>query len=325
MFPELFELPFIHVTLKTYGLMMVIGFMAAVFVLRKMSLRSGKDPELVTNLALYSLIAGVIGSRIFFVLHNFSQFKDDIPSMFAVWNGGLEFVGGVILATIVIVTYLAKQKLCIRQYIDFLSVGLIIALIFGRIGCFFFGCCYGKPTEVPWAIQFPYASTPYESQVHPDTHRGRTEPRLKLPSDYFNRYSDGQVFLKPFEELDQRQKDEINAGHFSCVPIHPSQIYSSLNAIWISAVLYLFWRRFNQSKPGTTFGLMLILYGSSRFFLETLRDDNPFEKAWWTIYPGGTISQNIGIYMVLIGITLTAIFLRMKPLPPQKLETQKTK
>ena len=57
---------------------------------------------------------------------------------------------------------------------------------------------------------------------------------------------------------------------------------------------------------------MFILYGIARFFLEFVRDDNPFEYGWWAIYRGGTVSQNLGIYMAISGLVLMAIFHRMK-------------
>jgi len=67
------------------------------------------------------------------------------------------------------------------------------------------------------------------------------------------------------------------------------------------------------AKPGSTFGLMFVLYGIFRFFVEFFRDDNPFEYGWWAIYKGGTISQNLAIYMVIFGTVLMAAFARMKP------------
>jgi prolipoprotein diacylglyceryltransferase len=59
--------------------------------------------------------------------------------------------------------------------------------------------------------------------------------------------------------------------------------------------------------------LMLMLYGVTRFFIETLRGDNPFETAWWTVYKGGTVSQNICIYMVIAGLICLTIFATRKP------------
>ena len=95
---------------------------------------------------------------------------------------------------------------------------------------------------------------------------------------------------------------------YRALHVHPSQLYSSVNAFILSGVLYLFWRKFGVRRSGCTLGTMLILYGVTRFLLEIIRDDNPFEVAWWAIYRGGTISQNIGIYMVVIGVILFVTF-----------------
>ncbi len=70
MFPELLELPFVHITVKSYGLMMVVGFLLAVLLMRHVSRRAGQNPDHVTNVSLYALVSGVIGARIFFVVHS---------------------------------------------------------------------------------------------------------------------------------------------------------------------------------------------------------------------------------------------------------------
>ena len=85
MYPELFELPFTHLTIKSYGLMMVIGFLAAVFVIRYLSRNITPDPALITNAALYTLIAGVVGARLFYVVHYYDSFRGDPALIFAIW------------------------------------------------------------------------------------------------------------------------------------------------------------------------------------------------------------------------------------------------
>ncbi|OHB79080.1 MAG: hypothetical protein A2Z25_22755 [Planctomycetes bacterium RBG_16_55_9] len=60
-------------------------------------------------------------------------------------------------------------------------------------------------------------------------------------------------------------------------------------------------------QPGQTFALAFILYGVTRFFIEFIRDDNPFEYAWWAVYKGGTVSQNLSIYLVALGVVLMAV------------------
>lgn len=315
MHPELFEIPFIHVTVKSYGTMMVIGFLCAVWIMRKLMRTMDQNPDFITNVGLYALISGVIGARIFYVIHHHSDFEGFLDTL-AVWNGGLEYLGGVITAIIVVVVYLYYNKLPIALYLDVLSVGLLLALGFGRIGCLMFGCCYGKPTECPVAIHFPYKSPAFISQVYPDPARGRSEPQLDLPVEYFGFYNEAgqwiqadkgnkfQAGLKPKELLTEEQLYEVTKGKYRALGIHPTQIYSSINAFILFGILLLFWKKVGRHRPGYTIGVMFILYGITRFILEALRDDNPFEKAWWMLYKGGTISQNLGIYMVIIGVAL---------------------
>ena len=325
MFPELFEVPFIHTTIKTYGAMMVIGFLCAMFLLRRLARKVGENPDHMTNVALYALIAGVLGARIFYVAHHYDHFRGSLLSMLAVWQGGLEFLGGVILAIAVIVFYMLHYKLSAFRYLDILSIGLMVGLGFGRIGCIFNGCCFGKPTNVSWAVRFPYGSDPYYSQVRPNLARNREQAHLNLPAKYFGYLSeDGQTwfptdeankyhaYLKPRELLTEKEKEEVTQGEYRCLPVHPTQLYSSLNAFVLCGLIYLFWQKFGRRKAGCTLSLMLIFYGTTRFFLEFIRDDNPFEYGWWAIYKGGTVSQNIGIYMVITGAVLLAIFVTRK-------------
>ncbi len=332
MYPELFELPFIHLTIKSYGLMMVIGFLSAVFIIRRLSRDITPNPQYITNAALYSLIAGVAGARLFYVVHYFDEFKGRPIEAFYIWQGGLELLGGVILAITVIFFYLRYHKLPIRKYLDILAIGLMLALAFGRIGCFLNGCCFGKPTNLPWAVRFPYGSFAYLSQIQADGQRDRSKPHVKLPDEFFNYHSDPYIpgkTLKSYEDLTLQQKQVLKANdQLRSLPVHPTELYSSACGAVLCLILYLFWKRAQKAarsgsthklftKPGCMFGLMFILYGIARFFIEFLRDDNPFEYSWWAIYKGATVSQNIGIYMTIFGLILVLIFQRMKTQHPK--------
>lgn len=313
MHPELFRIPFTELTVKSYGTMLVVGFLSAVYVIRRLSRDITPDPDMITNASLYALVAGVAGARIFYVLHYYENFRGDFTGMFKIWQGGLELLGGVIGAVAVIILYLRYHKLPARRYLDILAIGLMLALVFGRIGCFLNGCCYGKPTDLPWAVRFPYGSLAYQSQVMPDLKRDRPEPELRIPADFFE-----SGVLKPYNRLTDEQKQQVTKGPYRCLAVHPTELYSSADAAILTGVLYLFWRRSRKAEgagvrkiftgAGSTFALMFILYGVVRFFEEYLRDDNPFETAGWTIYKGGTISQNLSIYMVIMGIVLMLIF-----------------
>ena len=335
MHPRLFEIPFIHWPVGTYGPMLVLGFLAAIALINYLTKSIGMNPQHVTNAALYSLIAGVIGARLFYFIHHHDHFEGDLLGIFRVWQGGLELLGGVIAAIAVIIFYLKYHKLAIRPCLDILAIGLMLALVFGRIGCFLNGCCFGKPSDVPWAVQFPsYIQRPgdkgptstfiFNSQVNPDLQRNRKDVYIQLPKNYFYAFDeDGYGYLKPYSDLTEKQKTEVTTGKYRCLPVHPTQIYTSISAAFLTLLLFLFWRRSQKSQssfltsPGSTFSLMFILYGMMRFVIEILRDDNPFEYSWWAIYKGGTVSQNISIYMMIAGIILMILF--------QKFSLKKTK
>jgi phosphatidylglycerol:prolipoprotein diacylglycerol transferase len=328
MYPELFELPIVHITVKSYGTMMVIGFLMAVWLMRRLARKSGHNPDAITNAALYALISGVVGARLFYVIHYFDHFKDNLLSVFATWNGGLEYLGGVFAAIVVLLIYLYTQKMPVRQTLDILVIGLMLGLAFGRIGCFLNGCCYGRPTDCPMGIHFPYHSPAYISQAYPDEKRDRYEPQLELPKEYFGiageegtswhpvtRDEDKfsyPAYLKPKDLLTPEEKEAVTHGQYRCRAVHPTQIYSSGNGFILCGILLLFWSRFRDKWPGATMGLMFILYGATRFGLEILRDDNPHESAFWTLYKGGTVSQNLGIYMIITGILLMILFSKKK-------------
>jgi len=320
MHPELFEVPIVHLIIRSYGVMMVVGFLSAVTVIRYLSRHFTSNPQHITNAALYSLIAGVIGARTFFVIHYSDQFRDNPLGVFEIWNGGLELLGGVLLAIAVIVFYIRYYKLPMRHYLDVLAIGLVAALVFGRLGCFLNGCCYGKPTDLPWGVRFPYGSFAYQSQTRADPDRNRPLPYIDLPESYFG-YRDAQgeyiPDLKPMSELTPEQRTLVTEGKYRCLLVHPTQLYSSAGAVVLGLVLLLFLRRSHRgeesgvypflTRPGTTFSLMFILYGFGRFLMEFVRDDNPFEVA------SITVSQLLSLGLIALGIVLMAYFAKVEP------------
>jgi phosphatidylglycerol:prolipoprotein diacylglycerol transferase len=331
MYPSLFEIPLLHLKIGTFGPMMVLGFLTALFLMRRLSRRANLDHTIMTNAALYSLIAGVVGARVFFVVHHLEQFRGSLLDIVATWRGGLEFLGGVIVATGLLLLYLRLHKLPVRRYLDIIVIGLMIGLAFGRIGCFLNACCFGKPASLPWGVRFPYRSFVYISQINPDPKRNRLEPHLHLPqADYLSFYDEqGKWYPKYLEELTEDQRYEVTKGRYRCLAVHPSQLYSSANALLLCVILYLFWRksleRANSNKtpkrldqPGAITALMLILYGITRFLIECIRDDNPYEIG------SLTISQILGIVMIISGIILLALLPYFKSDIQPDIETAQT-
>jgi phosphatidylglycerol:prolipoprotein diacylglycerol transferase len=323
MYPRLFEIPFLQLKIGTFGPMMVLGFLAALFLIRRLARRANLDHTIMTNAAMYSLIAGVVGARAFFVVHHFDQFRGNLFGIVATWRGGLEFLGGVIAAATLLLLYLRFRKLPVRRYLDILVIGLMMGLAVGRIGCFLNADCFGKPTNLPWGVRFPYRSFVYISQINPDPKRNRLEPHLHLPQeDYLSLYDEhGKWYPKFFEDLNENQRFEVTKGKYRCLPVHPSQLYSSANALLLCFILYLFWRKSlkrTQSdkplrrldRPGAITALMLILYGFTRFLIEFIRDDNPYE------IDSLTISQILGIFMIISGIVFIILLPYFKSVIP---------
>jgi len=149
-----------------YGLMLVLGFLVSIYVAQRRARRAGEDPERVARVGLLSLVGGIVGSRLAYVIHPQHwerQFADKpLTEMFDVTSGGLIYYGGVILATAMVLGYLLIRRLPIRRYLDMVAVPLMIGLAFGRMGCTLNGCCYGAGCGEHWAlgIRFPMFSRP---------------------------------------------------------------------------------------------------------------------------------------------------------------------
>lgn len=332
--PELFTLPFVHISIKSYGFMMVAGFLAALWMARRRCRRLREDPQHITNFAAYALLAGVIGARAMHVLHNWSDYRHDLKGIFAIWSGGLEFLGGLGLAMLVMLIYFKIKKLPILRFLDILAPAAMLGLAFGRVGCLLNGCCFGAPCELPWAIRFPAVNThthmgpgcekvtgsrfsfPYDYQLHPDPDRRGDQPTLiELPEDYYrpgyrnsdihwiislNDIPDEEKHLyyrepKPVSQLTPQQLQDLRDGLYPMHPIHPSQIYSIGNALLLCVVLNLLFKL--RKYDGFIAAWMLVLYGITRFGLEMIRVE---PREWF----GLTISQNMGLAAVIVGVFL---------------------
>jgi len=164
MYPELFHIGPVHV--YTYGLMMAIGFIVSYLLLQAESKKLGDHPDLASNIVFWAAIGGILGSKIMYLLENIPDFLADPKGM--IFSGsGLVFHGGLIGGTIAVIAVLKKSRKQIGIYADIIGPLLLIGQGFGRIGCFFAGCCHGKACSLPWAMTFPYASPPANYPVHP--------------------------------------------------------------------------------------------------------------------------------------------------------------
>ena len=198
------------------------------------------------------ILSGIIGSRIAYIIINFSHYTAHPLDIFKLWNGGLVFSGGLVLVIMVTVLYARRNGYNILTIGDLWAPAAAIGQAIGRIGCFFAGCCYGKPADLSWCI----------------------------------------VFSNP------KAMATLN------IPLHPTQLYSSLSSFLIFIVLLLL-----QSKKkfeGQVFIWFLIFHSTARLFLEKFRGDS----RGIIITNDFSMTQMLAL-LILIG-AVTALFL-LKP------------
>lgn len=156
-------------TLYTYGLLVAMAFLAGLGLALRQAKREGIDPQQVMDLAFYVVIAAIGGSRLLYVLMNPGHYLQEPLSIFKIWEGGLVFYGGLLFALPISALYVIKKHLTLATMADIFAPSLALGHAIGRWGCFFAGCCYGKPTDLPWAITFtdPHSLAPRGIPLHP--------------------------------------------------------------------------------------------------------------------------------------------------------------
>ena len=152
MFPDLVDIGFLH--LKTYGACMAAGFLACWWLVERLSGR--KD---LSNFLLSLMVAGVVGSRAAYVVEHWrSDFAASPAQIVRVDQGGLMFYGGLILAFLVFCAWCAVRRERPLALADLLATVVPLGHAFGRVGCFFYGCCYGRDSDAWCAVTFPMGS-----------------------------------------------------------------------------------------------------------------------------------------------------------------------
>lgn len=169
MHPELLQLGPIH--LRSYGVMMALSFVVGTFLGLREARRLGLDEDKVVNVILVTLIASVFGARLLYVLEHLPEFRREWTSALALWQGGLTLYGGIVAGTFAGLVAARRMDLPVWILADALTPSLAIGTMFGRVGCFLNGCCYGQPTAQPWGVVFPRDSFAFlefgDQPVHP--------------------------------------------------------------------------------------------------------------------------------------------------------------
>jgi len=171
MYPEIFHIG--SFPINTYGVFLAIAFLCAILVAVRLAARDGLPRERIYDLSLWMLLGGLIGSKIL-MLFTEPEYRDhplQLVSLDFLRSGGV-FYGGLIGAVLTGYFLMKRYKLPWWKTADACAPGIAIGNFFGRQGCFAAGCCWGKPTSLPWGVKFTelghqITGVPTDVYLHP--------------------------------------------------------------------------------------------------------------------------------------------------------------
>jgi phosphatidylglycerol:prolipoprotein diacylglycerol transferase len=294
--PELFRL--LDVGFPSYFVLLLTGFLFATAAGVLWARRIGQNPDVVVDLGIAMLLAGVAGGRILHVLADgyFWDYVhlctdpqlvdwpltkaecisptylgkwDDVKNVchpggtdcFAwakFWAGGLTYYGGFIGASLGAWFLLKRDKFPFGKAADMAGFAVPLGLAFGRMGCLLAGCCFGAESGLPWAMSFPPKSPASESQF---------------------------------------KAHLLETARTWSLPVHPTQIYESAATLAVAAFCLIYVHP-RKRYDGEVFAAFLVLYAGLRFAIEFLRRDDRGGIAWLST------SQLIGIAMVACAVVI---------------------
>jgi phosphatidylglycerol:prolipoprotein diacylglycerol transferase len=280
--------------LHTFGVLVALGSFFSILWIRREGKRRGFDPEVLMGLAVETLLVGVVGSRILFVLITPEAFQGrGWWSYFNIREGGLVWYGGFLPAALYAVLRGRHLKLPWRTVADIIAPSVMLGLAVGRIGCLMAGDDHGKIADADhwWTITFHQILGPDRTPAPPNE-----QPLLSDPA-FFGK------------------------------PLYPSQPLMSLGGWTIFAITALMRKRLADRPLALTF-LMAWLYAVHRFLVEFTRGDSIRKFVEFPLFGQLSTSQAIGIPIFIVFFALWVRIMLRPPAgiePPPKLEPEEKK
>lgn len=220
-----------------YGIVIGLSVVAGILMATHLAKKSGQDPDIYYDLAIYAVIISVIGARLYYVIFSWDSYKDDLLSIFNLREGGLAIYGGVIAAVITVAVYCRVKKLSFGVLADTACPGLILGQIMGRWGNFFNREAFGDYTDSLFA--------------------------MRLPLD--------AVRSSDVTEMMRSNMEVIDGIHY--IQVHPTFLYESLWNVGVLLIMLLCWKKYKKFD-GQILLVYLFGYGIGRFWIEGLRTDS---------------------------------------------------
>jgi len=256
--------------ITSFGVMMLLSFVTAGYVLRAGMRHGGLDGDWAWDLVFWAVLGGVVGAKAYYALLNFPRLAEDpLGTVFS--RGGMVWYGGFLLATALVVRRIRQLRLPLGKTADATAPALAISYAVGRVGCFLVGDDYGRPTDSWVGLAFPEGTPPTRADVLEQQFGIAVDPAL------VEKYGD-------------------------VLPVHPTQLYEIGMSTLIFAVL---WRlRGHRHGGGWLFMAWLAMAGAERFLVEFFRakDDRFFGVL--------TLAQAISAALVVVGVVWAAVLRR---------------
>lgn len=253
--PILFVVPGLGLRVHAYGVLIFCACASALLMAVWRARREKVNPDAVYELAAWLFLGGVIGARLFFFIQHPEAFHHP-ADFFRTWEGGNVFYGCILGGLTGSILYWFRRPFPFLGMCDATAPAVAIGAAVGRIGCFLNGCCHGSTCELPWAVRFPAGSHAWVRQLNAGL---------------------------------------IGPGEPTSLPVHPTQIYSSIAALGVLGLLLTYARR-DSRRPGEVMGMLMVLYPLTRWPIEAIRSDEP------SVFLGMSWAQNISVLLMLAGL-----------------------
>jgi phosphatidylglycerol:prolipoprotein diacylglycerol transferase len=266
-----------------YGAFLMLGFAAGLTLAWFRAKRSGLSGDAALDVGLIALFTGVIGARIAYLLIDYQPTDGDYGTWrewIAVWNGGLTFQGGLILALLADWLYVRRKNISVGKMFDAYAPSLALGVGFGRLGCLMNGCCWGKVAHAGswWSMMFPEEIEPMAGQWW--------------------------IFDTDFPRW-ERMMAELGypAGTEPLLPVYATQIVSAAGLFLMAGGLIWAERRWRNRAPGQVLNWFLFAYSIGRFAIECWREDTPLRYGFGD-FPGLRLGQWIAVAMFAAAVVI---------------------
>ena len=171
MHPLLFEVG--RFPVYTYGVLLATAYLTGLWLAVRRARQRGLNGDRVMDLGIWIIASALIGAKLLLLAVDFKYYSQNPAELLAVFRSGGVFYGGLILAVVVAFWYMRRARLPLWATTDAFAPGIALGHVIGRFGCVMAGCCYGRPTDVGWAITFTSTlaaenvGTPLGVPLHP--------------------------------------------------------------------------------------------------------------------------------------------------------------